>query len=187
MVINYFGEGCFRLQSGDFSILVDPNSNRLKGDVTLRTVTETGSYLAEANEIAFPGEYEVRGVEISGWPVPEESNGKQVKGVYLIKWEDITFGILGQVSENLNTDLLEKLDAPDVLIVPIGEGKFLSPKDAAKIAKQLEPAVVIPSFCKDAKDFLKEMGQQTTIKEKLVFKKKELDPSKIQVEVLGVS
>ena len=38
MVINYFGNGCFRLQSGETSVLVNPDNNRLKADVTLKTL-----------------------------------------------------------------------------------------------------------------------------------------------------
>ena len=41
MVINYFGNGCFRLQSGETSVLVNPENNRLKADVTLKTLTAT--------------------------------------------------------------------------------------------------------------------------------------------------
>jgi hypothetical protein len=33
MVVNYFGNGCFRLQSGETSILLDPENNRLKADI----------------------------------------------------------------------------------------------------------------------------------------------------------
>jgi len=50
MVINYFGNGCFRLQSGETSILVNPENNRLKADIILKTLT--GTQAADVAETA---------------------------------------------------------------------------------------------------------------------------------------
>ena len=43
MVITYFGNGSFRLQSGDNALLLNPDNNRLKADVTLRTLAGTAT------------------------------------------------------------------------------------------------------------------------------------------------
>ena len=82
MVITYFGNGSFRLQSGETTLLLNPDNNRLKADVTLRTLagTATDELLSHASDegmtISFPGEYESRGIEITGLPNNGGIDGK---------------------------------------------------------------------------------------------------------------
>ena len=104
MVITHFGNGSFRLQSGDTALLVNPDNNRLKADVTLRTLAgmATDELLDHASDsgmtISFPGEYESRGMEIVGFPIPDESTEKFIKTAYKIFFEDMTFVFLGHLS-----------------------------------------------------------------------------------------
>jgi len=185
MVIQYLGEECFRLQSGETAMLVNPTNNRLKADVTLRTISATGA-LPEAGEFIFAGEYETKGIEIRGWGIEEESTDKFVKTVYAVEWEEMRLVFLGHLSKPLDSKLLEELGEPDILFVPTGDSHFLEPEQAAKLVKQLEPAIVIPSFRKDGKEFLKAMGEKGEAQEKLVLKKKDLADKKSQVVVLEV-
>lgn len=183
MVLNYFGNGCFRLQSGDTSILLDPENNRLKADVTLRTLTPAADPLgadaaSAASEnvatISFPGEYEIKGIEILGLPIPSESTEKFVKTAYAVQWEDMKFVFLGYLSRPMDAALMEELSEPDVLVLPAGGGHFLEPDVAAKIAKQLEARVVVPSFCKAPDAFLKALGKKAEKSEKFVFRQKDI-------------
>lgn len=183
MVISYFGDGCFRLQSGDLSLLLNPTNNRFKADVTLKTLALTESP-ASSDEITFPGEYESKGIEIQGWPLDAESAEKFIKTIYAVNWEDMRFVFLGHISKPLTPELLGALGKPDVLIVPTGDPHFINPADAAKIIKHLEPAIVIPAFHKNPSEFLKTMGQKGETQEKLVFRKKDLAEKKGQVVVL---
>ncbi len=176
MVITYFGNGCFRLQSGETSILLNPDNNRLKGDVVLRTLVSTAEPLPDTDPtvIAFPGEYEIKGIEIVGHQIPTESTDKFVKTAYAVTWEEMKFVFLGHLSRPIDASLMEEFAEPDVLIVPAGGGHFLEPEVAAKIAKQLEATVVIPSFAKSPSDFLKALGKKAEPMDKFVFKKKDL-------------
>ncbi|MDO8664022.1 MAG: MBL fold metallo-hydrolase [Candidatus Liptonbacteria bacterium] len=185
MIINYFGDGCFRLQSGETSLLVDPNNNRLKADVVLKTLIapETAGSVA-ANEIAFPGEYEIKDIQIQGWAVPKESTEKFLKTVYLVKWEGLGFVFLGHISEGLESEVVEEFSEQDILFVPVGD-HFLSDEEAVKFAKKLEPAVIIPSFSKKPDSFLKTLGQKAEVQEKFVFKKKDLENLKNKAVVLS--
>jgi L-ascorbate metabolism protein UlaG (beta-lactamase superfamily) len=174
MVINYFGNGCFRLQSGDTSILVNPENGRLKADIILRTIisTEEGPETdsGDSATIAFPGEYEVKGIEIVGFPIVAESTEK--------------FVLLGHLSAPIDATLVEEFGDPDVLILPVGGGHFLEPAIAAKIAKQLEARIVIPSFYKNSDEFLKALGKKADVVEKFVFKQKDLVSEKGRPVVL---
>ena len=189
MVINYLGNGSFKLQSGETSLLVNPESARFKADLILRTLTPTeflkanvGS--AEQNDICFPGEYEVKGIEVLGIAVPQESTDKFIKTVYLVNWEEIQLAFLGHISRPPSEEIIDALDEPDVLVLPVGGGHFLDASAAAKIAKQLEPSFIIPTFYKSPAEFLKAMGQKGEVQEKLVFKKKDLGETRDKVVIL---
>jgi L-ascorbate metabolism protein UlaG (beta-lactamase superfamily) len=191
MVVNYFGNGCFRLQSGETSILLDPENNRLKADVILRTIvaTETevdklSADVAGTTTISFPGEYEIKGIEIVGFSVVAESTEKFLKTAYAVTWEDMKFVFLGHLSAPIDATLVEEFAEPDVLILPVGGGHFLEPNVAAKLAKQLEAKIVIPSFYKNPDEFLKALGKKTETAEKFVFKQKDIAGDKDRPVVL---
>ena len=180
MVITYFGGGSFRLQSGETALLVNPDNNRQKADVTLRTLAgvTTDELLDHASDsgmiISFPGEYESRGMEITGFPITEESTEKFLKTAYKVLFEGMAFVFLGHLSRPLDATLMEEFSEPDVLILPVGGGHFLEPEVAAKIVKQLEARIVIPSFAKNTDIFLKALGRKTDAVEKFVFRQKDI-------------
>lgn len=184
MIINYFGEGGFRLQSGDLSLLVDPPNNRLKADVTLKTESDPGVFSNEPGEINFPGEYEIKEIEVTGKPVIKESNEKSVKTVYAVRFEDIKFGFLGRIKEVPLAEVLEAIDDVDILFLHLDGKNSLEPKEAASLVKQIEPKVVIPSHEGNVKDFLKALGQEAVNQDKFVFKRKDLDAHKGTVMIL---
>ena len=126
MVINYLGDGCFKLQSGELSLLVNPANNRLKADATLRTLTLTNAEPV-SDEITFPGEYEVKGIEIQGYPLALESTEKFIKTVYLVRWDGIQFLFLGHISKPLPPELIEEFE-PDILFVPTGDDHLSRPR-----------------------------------------------------------
>lgn len=188
MVVNYFGNGSFRLQSGETSILLNPENNRLKADVVLKTITATEGPEAGDGEdtaiIALPGEYETKDIEIIGFAVKEESTEKFIKTAYAVYWEDMKFVFLGHLSKPIDATLMEEFLEADVLILPVGGGHYLEPEVAAKIAKQLEAKVAIPSFYKSADEFVKALGKKPEVLDKFVFKQKDLLEEKGRVVVL---
>jgi L-ascorbate metabolism protein UlaG (beta-lactamase superfamily) len=131
MVINYFGNGCFRLQSGETSVLINPENNRLKADVTLKTLAAGGADAASESSdeivISFAGEYEEKEIEILGFPVADESTDKFLKTAYAVLWEGMKFVFLGHLSKPMDATLMEEFSEPDVLILPVGGGHFLEP------------------------------------------------------------
>lgn len=188
MVVNYFGNGCFRLQSGETSILLNPENNRLKADVILKTIVSTTTEAAiessGAPTISFPGEYEVKEIEILGFSLANESTEKFLKTAYSVLWEGMKFVFLGHLSGPIDASLAEEFGDPDVLILPVGGGHFLDPNIAAKIAKQLEARIVIPSFYKNPDEFLKALGKKAEVAEKFVFKQKDIAGDKGKPVVL---
>ncbi len=188
MVVTYFGNGCFRLQSGDTSILVDSENNRLKADIALDTLVSGEKPLpeeaAEGVRISFSGEYEAKGVEIVGFPITQESGENLVETAYAVTWEGMKFVFLGSAAAPLDATLMEEFSEPDVLFLPVGGGNVLEPEVAAKVAKQLEARVIIPSWAKNAAPFLTALGKKAETSDKFVFKQKDIATDKGKVVVL---
>lgn len=174
MVINYFGAGCFKIQSGNLSLAVDPVNDRLKPDILLRTVAPLPLKTPAQNEIAGPGEYETLGVIIRGYQLVKESSPKLIKTIYRVEMEDIALGFLGEAENIPDGETLEKLGRVDILFLPVEGKPYLEAEKAAKLVKQLRPAIAIPSFAKNPKDFFEEMGQEVIFEEKLSLKKKDV-------------
>ena len=185
MVITNYGDGCFRLQSGEVSVLIDPEGNRLKADLTIFTSTD----LKEAPEgdvttIRLPGEYEVDGIEVDGAQAMADSSGDKIKTCYLIRMEDIKVAVLGQISLEPSSDVYDRLEEPDILILPVDKQNYLSGELAAKIAKQFDPAVVIPTFVKNEAEVKKAFESKAETIEKFVCKKKDLIAGKKELVIL---
>jgi len=110
MIINYFGQGCFKLQSGEKSILVDPINNGLKADIILRTISPTNLVLPlPQNEFAFAGEYDISGIEIYGFQIEKESTDKFIKTIFLVNWEKMLFVFLGLIANLIEGDFFNSV------------------------------------------------------------------------------
>lgn len=196
MVINWYGEGCFKIQTSSMVILVDPFESstgltppRFKADITLATNASFTKNFFPNSEITGPGEYEVKGIEISGLMLAPD------KTVYIVKAEDMQLGFLGHIAdETPAADLMEKLNSVDLLFIPAGGKPFIDQEKAAKLIKQISPKMVVASFFKtpglkrkadDVKEFLKELEKKAEPQEKLTIKKKDLT-EKMEISILKV-
>jgi L-ascorbate metabolism protein UlaG (beta-lactamase superfamily) len=145
----------------------------------------------DSQVISGPGEYEVKGIEITGYQMQKESTKDTIKSVFLIKVEDLRLGFLGYIAETPDADALERLGEVDVLFVPAGGAPYLSAEQAAKLVKQINPKIVVATLFKipklarkagDVKEFLSELELKAEPQEKLVVKQKDL-PQHLTVHV----
>jgi L-ascorbate metabolism protein UlaG (beta-lactamase superfamily) len=215
MQINWYGEGCFKLVENGTTITVDPvesftglTAPRFKTDIVIKTLmdqinpeddkpiagndpdaTMGGS---EALVIAGPGEYESKGIHITGWPLQKSSSKEVLRSILKIETDDISVGLLGHLADFNDPEILEELGEVDILIIPGGGEPYIKQEAAAKLIRQISPKLVIPSFFKveglkrksdDVSLFLKELGTKTEPVDKISIKKKELG-DKMQVCVL---
>lgn len=204
MTILYYGLNCFRLQTNGLSLLIDPFDEkvglklpRMQNDVLLLSQPE--GLLKKSGEktmvISGPGEYEIQGCFIYGWPV---ANGQGVgQTLYLIEAEGIKIVYLGVLhKEKLTADCLEKFEEADILMVPVGGGESLNSQQAATLVNDLEPKVVIPMYyqlpglklkLEGVEKFKKELGAKSEELDKLKITKKELPQEEIRLMVIQPS
>lgn len=167
MIITACGEGCFKIQTGGVTVILESSpgvlSGRFKPDIILKLRGQAEPFPPEQSPflIAGPGEYEIKGIEITGYP----------GGAFLLKAEDLRLGFL------LEAAAAAPLEDVDVLFLPATE-------TAELIIKQLEPRLVIP-ISADAGLLVRAFAQRPETQEKLVIKKKDMPVEGPRIIVLA--
>lgn len=200
MVIIWYGQSCFKIQSGETAIFTDPFDKEIgltppRSQAQIVTVSHyhydhdnIESLSGEPLIIDGPGEYETRGINIKGiFSFHDDENGKQrgSNTVYIIEAEGIKICHLGDLGqEKLTNEQLEFINGVDILMIPVGGVYTIDGEQAVRIINQIEPRIVIPMHYKipglniklDGIDvFLKEMGMaKAQPVDKLTIKKKDL-------------
>jgi L-ascorbate metabolism protein UlaG (beta-lactamase superfamily) len=144
-----------------------------------------------------PGEYEVKGVFITGIATAQKkgkSSDLPRNTLYLFDFDGLTVCHLGSLDHVLSQTQLQDLTDVDVLLIPVGAGTTLNANQAAEVIGLLEPKIVVPMHYKTRAvqarlepvgKFLKEMGlAESTPRDSLEIDKGGL-PSETQVAVLN--
>lgn len=204
MQIQYFGLSSFKITTKEATIITDPfhkdsGLTPPRGAADILVLAEKNSKLysavsgisGEYFNVTDPGEYDVKGVTVTGIPLKQE---KGYITVFLIESEDIRILNLTHIKEwNMKEDEIEELGDIDILILPVGGNTVISASSASKIVNEVGPKIVIPSHYKmddlildlDSKDkFVKEMGGKKEEMDKLTIKKKDLQEEGIKLVVL---
>lgn len=209
MIITYQGIEFFKVQFGDVTIALNPvskeskfKSSKFGSDIAIISADDDdfngADVVAFAEKAPFvvsgPGEYEIKGITIKGFPSKTKYGGKEkINTVYSINLENMNLCFLGAFEgSELPKDIVEGIGDVDILFVPIGGDGVLTPAKANEIAVEIEPKIIIPMHYgevsdKDAlKKFLKESGDEGVKPlDKLTIKKKELEGKEGEVVVLS--
>jgi len=204
MQIQYFGLSSFKITTKEATIITDPfhkdsglTPPRGAADILILAQKNSKLYTAvsgisgEHFDISDPGEYDIKGVTVTGIPLKQED--KYIT-IFLIESEDMRILNLTHIKDfNLTENELEELGEIDILILPVGGNTVLSASAASKAVNEIEPKIVIPSHYKmpgliidvdDLGKFIKEMGGKKEEMEKLTVKKKDLPEEGTKVVVL---
>ncbi|OGM98305.1 MAG: hypothetical protein A2915_04300 [Candidatus Yanofskybacteria bacterium RIFCSPLOWO2_01_FULL_41_34] len=181
MTINWFGHSCFRIESKEGSILIDPFSKeiglkppKIKDDIVLVSHGhDDHNNVDEINPEAFlintPGEYEKKGIAIRGISSYHDKTEGKERGlniIYVIKAEEMTICHLGDLGqEKLTESQVDDIGDVDILLVPVGGNYTINYKEAIGVISQIEPKIIIPMHYK-LKDLRVEIeGPEKFVKE----------------------
>lgn len=204
MILTYHDGFCVRASAGDTTIVFGPVSKQSKNfkptnfgaDVAfvsfnhadMNGIEEAGRGDKQPFAVTGPGEYEVKDIAAFGFESSSEYDGeKRINTIYSVVFDGLTVVYAGAVGTTELPKDISEMDAPDVLIVPVGGNGALSPSDAQKLAVNLEAKIVIPVGFdeKSLKQFLKEAGAEgRKAEEKLTIKKKDVAGKENEVVVL---
>jgi len=204
MQIQYFGLSSFKISTKEATIITDPfhkdsglTPPRGAADILVLAQKSKALYSAisgisgEPFNMSDPGEYDVKGVTVTGIPLKQEAG---YITVFLIESEDMRILNLTHIKEfNMKEDEVESLGDIDILILPVGGNTVMSASAASKVVNEIEPKIVIPSHYKmddlildldGLEKFVKEMGGKKEEMDKLTIKKKDLQEEGIKLVVL---
>lgn len=207
MVITYHGLSFFKIQFGDRVLAFNPpskdssyKSSRFGADIALSSIRHedfSGGDLLTAGdkepfEITGPGEYEVQGIFVQGFPSHSSyGDEERINTIYLVELEGMNICNLGVLdTKELPAESSEAIDEIDILFTPIGGDGVLTPSEAYKMAVNLEPHVIIPSLYEGVSDevlekFLKEAGaDDIEPEEKLTLKPRDVSGKEGEIRVL---
>ncbi len=196
MIITYLGKQFFKITQGSLTVAFNPISkeskakgagSRFGSDIALSTTNHhdyNGFEMVTHGEtvpfeINGPGDYEIKDIFIKGILTETELGGKKyINTIYTLAIENISLCFLGPVKKGaVNAEVIEQIESPDIIFVPVGNEEILTTSEAYKLAVSLEPKIIIPMDFdeKTLKAFLKEGGQDTLKAiDKLTIKAKEL-------------
>ena len=207
MKINFYGNACFSIKDGDFTIVTDPHdklSKSLKGNVVTVSNKDPEHSNVKAVEgepkiFNWPGEYETAGVHMQGiasFHDPKDAKEQKENTVFKIELNGTHLCHLGALGTALTAEQIEEIGDVDILFLPVGGSNTVNAKKAKEIIEQIEPRVIIPmSYCDEnnecnidqVKPFLTEMGSKVEEPlDEFVVKKSEMPDDSTRILVLNV-
>jgi len=181
MEIKYLGHSCFRIKGKNTTVITDPFAPEVgvlgKQTANIVTVSHqhpghnfTEGIAGEPRVVSRPGEYEIGDAILIGLPTFHDSEKGIIRGknnVFVISMDELVICHLGDLGETLTESKVEELGNVDLLLVPVGDMSALNASNAARLVRQIEPAIVIPMHYREVQinrelepveRFLGEMG-----------------------------
>ncbi len=182
MEIDWFGHSCFRLRTREVTVVNDPYEKtiglsfpRPRADVVTISHNHQGHDYAdgvrgEPKVVSGPGEYEIRGVFITGVQTYHDKKSGKDRGkntAYVMTVDDVNICHLGDLGHVPTQTQAEGFGNIDILLIPVGGVSTINASEAAEVIALFEPQIVIPmhyrvpdlTYKLDTVDkFIKEMG-----------------------------
>lgn len=209
MIITWYGQSCFKINTKDITIITDPFDKKIGikpyfGAADIVTVSHehydhnnVESLKGDPFVVRTPGEFETKNIFIYGFrSFHDKKNGAErgTNTIYLIEAEDMRICHLGDLGEKLSDKMIEKLGQVDILMIPIGGVYSLDAKEADELIDRIEPSIILPMHYKTPAltvdlepldKFLSVRGiKKAEAVDHLTIKKKELNPEENKVVIL---
>ena len=210
MDITHLGHSSFKIKGKKAVVVTDPYEESIglkfpKTTADILTISHnhrdhnaTNLVDGELFIVDGPGEYEIKGVKITGIPSFHDTKEGGERGkniIFNVKIDGLWICHLGDLGQNeLTNGQMERVNSVDILFVPVGGVYTIDTTVASKIVSELEPKIVIPMHYHEegsnlklepAEKFLKEMGaEKAPASDKLTISKEKL-PEELAVVLLN--
>lgn len=160
MDITHLGHSSFRIKGKTATVITDPFDPAMvglkyaPGDAEIVTVSHhhpdhDKSELVKnvSKVIDGPGEYEIAGVSIIGFPSFHDDKKGEERGkntVFVFEMDDMRIAHLGDLGHELSSDTLEEMGSIDILMIPVGGKYTIDSQAAVKVMQSIEPSIVLP-------------------------------------------
>jgi len=189
--INWYGQTCFRLDGREsIAIVTDPYSPelgialpRLQANIVTVSYHDSSCQYLDVVQGPFklldgPGEYEIRGIFITGvstFADDEQGSLRGLNTIFAFDFAGTTICHLGRLGHVPSQSQVSNLGSVNVLLVPVGGGGSLSSTQASEVIGLFEPDIVVPMRYQvpglqedldEVDSFLKEMGVEEVDRQK---------------------
>jgi L-ascorbate metabolism protein UlaG (beta-lactamase superfamily) len=180
--IFWLGHSCFRIKGKEATIVTDPydssigyTSGKQAADIITVSHEHPGHSCLDNLEKGYrvingPGEYELKGVFITGIQTYHDQSEGQERGkntLYIFEIDGITLCHLGDLGHTLSSSIIESIGNVTILFLPVGDVSTIDSIVAAELVRAISPKIVIPMHYKtdavtkqldSVELFLKKMG-----------------------------
>lgn len=160
MRIRWHGHSCFEI-AGSVVVVTDPHDGKSLGisppDAKADLVLVSHDHFdhncaklvqsADSSVLKKPVMTVERGVRVEGYEADHDSNGGAKRGkvtIFKFELDGMEFCHLGDLGQNVDEMLADKIGQVDVLFVPIGDVYTIGPAGAKAAIDRLAPKVAIP-------------------------------------------
>lgn len=193
MEIKFYGNTCFEIKGQKTTILINPEESTpdVKADIVLSSSFEPSKRVEGSRLFDWPGEYEIREIPISAFPVftkskseTEETLDAKPTIIFCFRIDGVKICHFGELGHALKSDLLKEIGDVDVMMIQAGAASNLSPKKADEMIESIEPRILIPMGT-DRDEFLKSRELSTAErKDKFVLKSEKDLPDNERLELV---
>ena len=194
MKIRYLGHSCFKITNMQgVTVLTDPYTKvgyelpkGIEADIVLVSHGHFDhNYVAAVggNPTVVTTSGKIKDVVVEAiptWHDPMQGKLRGNNNVYLIKTDDISVCHLGDLGEENNVALIEKVKNVDILMIPIGGTYTIDAEQAKKYVDAIAPKIVIPMHYKPTDGVL---DIQTEMDFLAMFDEKTVSRAKCEVEL----
>ncbi len=160
MQLKYLGHSSFLIKTKDAKVVTDPFDPKAVGMkfpkqeadvVTLSHQHSDHNYSAgvsaEALVVDWAGEYEKKGVRITGYPTFHDKEKGAQRGentIFKIEADEISILHCGDLGHALTDEQVDEIGDVDILLIPVGGYYTIDAAEAVGIIHKIEPSIVIP-------------------------------------------
>lgn len=213
MEISYLGHSSFKIKGKSATVICDPFDPKKVGlkfppnEADIVTVSHEHEDHNQAalikgvkKAVTGPGEYEIMGISILGFPTYHDDKTGEERGkniIFVFEVDGLRIAHLGDLGHELSEKIIEDMGSVDILILPVGGEYTIGPNEATKVVQAVEPSIVIPmhyqvpdlnsatfSKLRGVEDFVKDVGLTVERLPKLVLKKEDITEDMQKVVVL---
>lgn len=200
MNITWYGHACFKIESSDGSIVLDPYSNNSVYGLRLPPLSASRVHCSHGHSDHNAAQLvkqtrDICGMKISSFPCYHDELCGKKRGdnlICLIETEGRRIVHLGDLGHMPDDALLKALGRIDILMVPVGGTYTVDAAAAKAVCDRLSPSVIIPMHYRCESTGLRDVAPVSDFlklfpSEKLVFLSScELDPDALPSSCIAV-
>ena len=153
MKLTWIGHSCFKVESGDYVIILDPyQDNSVAGLTPIREEADLVLCSHEHGDhngrdtvtIRSPREAAIRVSEISTFHDDKEGTMRGLNTIHILDDGICRIAHLGDLGCHPTTEQLEQLKNLDAVLIPVGGFFTIDAKQAKTLIDEIQPRVTIP-------------------------------------------